>query len=79
MRGPILYALAYVAFRLRNVGTLSVPRVVTALACAAIIPVALNAVAIVALGLLAAIWIALIAHETLRYRSFRAEIRTAAH
>ncbi len=80
--GLALYALAHVGFRLRNTGTLARPRVVAAVACAAVVPVALSAPALVALALLAAVWTALIAYETLRFRSFRAQIRAeraAAH
>ena len=75
--GLALYALAHAAFRLRNTRTVAWPRIVAALACLALIPVALEAAALLALSLLAAVWVALIAYETLRFREFRAEIRSA--
>ena len=76
--GLALYALAQVAFRLRNVGTLATPRIVAAAACLAVIPLAREAPSLVALSVLALIWVALIAWETLRYRDLRAEVRAAA-
>ena len=76
--GLALYALAQVAFRLRNVGTLAQPRIAAAAACLAVIPLAREAPSLVALSVLALIWAALIAWETLRYRDLRAEVRAAA-
>src|SRR3712207_185151 len=58
--GLALYALGMVAFRLRNTRTLARARIVAAAACLALIPVAMEASALVALALLAAVWIALI-------------------
>jgi low temperature requirement protein LtrA len=77
--GLALYALAYVGFRLRNTGTFSVPRTLVGLACLAVIPLALEVAAIAALSVLAAIWIGLIAYETVRQAAFRAEVRAAGH
>ena len=76
--GLALYALAQVAFRLRNVGTVARPRIAAAAACLAVIPLAREAPSLVALSVLALIWAALIAWETLRYRDLRAEVRAAA-
>ncbi len=73
--GLALYALAYVAFRWRNTGTFSVPRTVAALACLAVIPLALEALALVALAVLGLIWITLIAFETVRVAAYRQEVR----
>ena len=73
--GLALYALSHVAFRLRNTGTVAWARIVVALACLAIIPVAMEAAALVALALLAAIWVALVTYETVRFRELRARIR----
>ena len=74
--GLALYALGMVAFRLRNTGTVAWARIVTAAACLALIPVAMEGAGLVALPLLAAAWIALIAYETLRFREFRARVRS---
>jgi low temperature requirement protein LtrA len=79
--GLALYALGAVAIRLRNTGTVAWARIVTAAACLALIPLATEAAGIVTLPLLAAAWIVLIAYETLRFRDFRARVRSehAAH
>ena len=74
--GLALYAFGMTAFRLRNTGTLARPRVVTGVACLVLIPLALEAAALVALAVLAAVWIALVAYETLRFREYRASVRT---
>ena len=73
--GLTLYALAHVAFRARNTGAVARPRIVAAAACLAAIPLALEAAALVTLAVLLAVWIALIAYETIRFREFRARIR----
>ena len=73
--GLALYALAHAAFRLRVTGGLAPARVAGALACAAMVPVAASAPSLGALLLLAAIWTAVIGFETLRYRTFRAQMR----
>ncbi len=75
--GLALYALAYVAFRRRNTGSFSAPRTVAGLACLAVIPLALQATALVALAVLALIWTTLIVLETIRYGSYRQEVRSA--
>jgi low temperature requirement protein LtrA len=74
--GLALYALGAVAFRVRNTGTVAPARIVTAAACLALIPVAMEASGLVTLPLLAAAWIALITYETLRHREFRARVRS---
>ena len=73
--GIALYLLAHVAFRLRNAGTLSVPRIVAAVACLALIPVATSAAGVTSLALLLAVCVALIAFEAVRYAEARARIR----
>ena len=75
--GLALYALAYVAFRRRNTGTFSALRAVAGLACLAVIPLALQAAALVALAILALIWTTLIAFETIRFATYRQEVRSA--
>jgi low temperature requirement protein LtrA len=77
--GLALYALAHVAFRLRNVGTLSHTRMVAAIASLAVVPLALEAPSLVALAVLAAIWTALIAFEAIRFAEARARVRAERH
>jgi low temperature requirement protein LtrA len=77
--GLALYALAHIAFRLRNVGTLSKQRTVVTLVCLALIPVALEVPALLTLGVLAAVWVGLILYEALRFAERRREIRAALH
>ena len=77
--GLALYAVAHIAFRLRNVGTLSRQRTVTAIACLALIPVALAAPALLTIGVLTLVWMALIAYEAVRFAERRREIRAASH
>ena len=73
--GPALYLLAFVALRLRIARTLSRGRLVAALACLALIPVAMSVPALVALALVAAVWVALHAYEIIWWREARAETR----
>ena len=73
--GPALYLLAYVGLRLRISGTIGGGRLVGAVACTALIPVALAVPAVVALALVAAVWIALHAYELIWWRAARAELR----
>jgi low temperature requirement protein LtrA len=77
--GVALYAVAIVAFRLRNTRTVDRARLVAAVACLALIPAAMEVRGLVAVGLLAAVWVALIAYETVRFRAFRATIRAQHH
>ena len=73
--GPALYLLAYVALRVRITRTLGRGRLVAALACVALIPVAMSVPALVALALVAAVWVALHAYEIIWWREARAETR----
>ena len=77
--GLALYLVAHVAFRLRNVHSLSRSRVTAAAACVALIPVASSVPGLLSLGLLAAVWVALIGFEVIRYREARARVRAAHH
>lgn len=74
--GLALYGLSHVAFRLRNTGTVARARIVGSLGCLAVIPVALEGPGLVTLAVLALIWLALIAFETLRWREFRTRTRS---
>jgi low temperature requirement protein LtrA len=73
--GPALYLLAYVAVRVRVSRTLGRGRLVAALACAALVPVAMTVPALVALALVAAVWVALHVYEIIWWREARAETR----
>ena len=75
--GPALYLFAYVALRLRVSRTLGRGRLVAAVACALLLPVALVVPALVALALVAAVWVALHAYEIIWWREARARTRTA--
>ena len=73
--GVALYLLAHIAFRLRNVRTLNRQRLVVAIACLALIPLAARIPALAALGVLAALTSGLIAFEAIRFREARARVR----
>jgi low temperature requirement protein LtrA len=73
--GPALYLSAYVGLRVRVARQLGGGRFVAAIACAAFVPVALTVPALVALSLLAAVWVALHAYELIWWREARAETR----
>jgi low temperature requirement protein LtrA len=73
--GAGLYLLAHVAFRWRNVHRFSVQRVVTALALAAFVPVALEIPALATLAVVAAALSVLIAYETVHFAELRDRLR----
>jgi low temperature requirement protein LtrA len=73
--GPALYLLAYVAVRARIARHVGGGRLVAAIACAALVPLALTVPALVALSLLAAVWVALHAYELIWWREARALTR----
>jgi low temperature requirement protein LtrA len=75
--GLALYLLAHVAFRLRNVGTVSRPRLLAAAACVAIVPVATLVPGVATLALALAVWAVLIGYEVMRYAEARARVRAA--
>lgn len=72
--GVALYLIAHVAFRYRNVRSLNVQRVVIA-ALLALIPLGAQMSALAALGLLAAVMIALIAFEATKFSEVRDRVR----
>jgi low temperature requirement protein LtrA len=76
--GAALYLLAHVAFRLRNMHTLSGRRLVCAVVLLALLPAATALPALVTLAILAAVLVALIAYEALRYAEVRARVRHQA-
>jgi low temperature requirement protein LtrA len=73
--GPALYLFAYVALRLRVSRTFGRGRLVAAVACTLLIPVAVAVPALVALALVAAVWVALHAYEIIWWREARARTR----
>ena len=73
--GPALYLLAYVALRVRVARTLGGGRLVAGVACALLFPVAIVVPALVALTLVATVWVALHAYEIIWWREARARTR----
>jgi low temperature requirement protein LtrA len=73
--GPALYLSAYVGLRFRVSRTLGRGRLVAAVVCAALLPAAVVVPAIAAVGLIAAVFVALHAYELIWWRASRAEIR----
>jgi low temperature requirement protein LtrA len=73
--GAALYLLAHIAFRLRNVRRFSVDRLIAALICVGLIGVAEHVPALVTLALLAAVLLALIAYERVRFAELRQRLR----
>ncbi len=73
--GVALYLLSHIAFRWRNVRSLNRQRLVAAGACLALIPLALSAPALVALGAVAAVCVALVAYEAIHFAAARARVR----
>jgi low temperature requirement protein LtrA len=73
--GVALYFLGHNAFRLREVGNISVPRLVVAILCSALIFVAVSVPSLLTLAILALLTCALAAFETVRSREFRRELR----
>jgi low temperature requirement protein LtrA len=73
--GVALYLLGHNAFRLRDVGSISVARLVVTTLCCALIPVAVSIPSLITLAILAVLLCALAAFETTRSREFRRELR----
>ena len=74
--GLALYLAAHIAARLRIGGGLGHGRPVATVALVALIPVALAIPALISLGLVTAVMVALIAYEYFRYRRHRTWIRS---
>jgi len=74
--GPALYLLAYVGLRARISRQVRGGRLMAAIACAALVPVAAMVPALVALSLLATLWVALHAYELIWWREARAQTRS---
>jgi low temperature requirement protein LtrA len=73
--GVALYLLGHNAFRLRDVGSVSVPRLVVTVLCCALVSLAVSVPSLITLAMLAVLLCALAAFETMRSREFRRELR----
>jgi low temperature requirement protein LtrA len=73
--GAALYLLAHVAFRLRNMHSLSTRRLVCAIVLLALVPAGAALPALATLGVLAAVLVALITYEAVRYADVRDRVR----
>jgi low temperature requirement protein LtrA len=73
--GLALYLLGHNAFRLRDVGSVSVPRLVVTILCCALISVAVSVPSLITLAILAMLLCGLAAYETATSREFRRELR----
>jgi low temperature requirement protein LtrA len=73
--GPALYLFAYVALRFRVTRKLGGGRLVAGLGCAFLLPVTLVVPALVALALVAVVWVALHVYEIVWWHDARAETR----
>ncbi len=73
--GTALYLLGHVAFRLRNVGSVSVRRLLCALALLALLPLAAHISALALLGIMSALLVAMTVYEVVRYAEARQRIR----
>jgi low temperature requirement protein LtrA len=73
--GSALYLFAYVGLRVRVAHTLGRGRLVAALACASLFPVAVVVPALAALALVTSVWVALHAYEIIWWREARARTR----
>jgi low temperature requirement protein LtrA len=73
--GPALYLFAYVALRFRVARAVGGGRLLAAGACVLLTPVAVMMPALVALALVAGVWVALHAYELIWWRQARMELR----
>jgi low temperature requirement protein LtrA len=74
--GVALYLLGHNAFRLREFGSVSVPRLVVTILCCALVFVAVSVSSLITLAILTVLLCGLAAFETMRSREFRRELRT---
>ena len=73
--GTALYLLAHVAFRWRNMHSLSVRRLLCGLLLLALLPLGTSMPALAALGMLAGVLVALVVYEVIRYSDVRERVR----
>jgi low temperature requirement protein LtrA len=74
--GVALYLLAHVAFRWRIVHRFSRQRVLAAAVCLALLPAGVELPALATLSLLAAVLVALVAYESVRFAELRTRLRS---
>ena len=74
--GVALYLLGHNAFRLREFGSVSVPRLVVTILCCALIPMAVSVSSLITLAILTVLLCGLAAFETMRSREFRRQLGT---
>jgi low temperature requirement protein LtrA len=74
--GVALYLLGHNAFRLREEGSVSVPRLVVTILCCVLILVAVSVPSLITLSVLTVLLCGLAAFETATSREFRRELRT---
>src|SRR5918997_2254732 len=74
--GVALYLLGHNAFRLREVGSVSIPRLVVAVVCLGLIPVGASVSSILTLAVVALVLCGLAAFETATSHEFMRELRT---
>jgi low temperature requirement protein LtrA len=75
--GVALYLLAHVAYRMHNTHTLNRQRLLAGVVLCALIPVATAIPALAALGLVAALTVALVTFEAIHFHESRARLRHA--
>src|SRR5829696_555930 len=74
-RGVALYLLGHNAFRLRDEGSVSVPRLVVTILCCVLIPVAMSVPSLITLAVLALLMCGLATFETATSREFRRQLQ----
>lgn len=77
--GMALYLFAHIAFRLRNMGTLSTQRLVVAIVLLALVPVGVTLSSLASLGILTVVLVLLVTYEAVRFREARHRIRFDEH
>ena len=77
--GIALYYAGHIGFRLRNMGSLNRQRLAAALLSLALIPLAVEVDALIALTGAAALTSGLVGYEALRFAEARRRVRSAAH
>lgn len=77
--GVALYLAGHLGFRLRNMGGLTRQRLVALVIAVALIPLATEVDALLALAAIAALCAGLIAYEAIRFAETRSRVRAAPH
>jgi len=77
--GVVVYLLGHIAFKWRTGHQVLLVRVLTAAVVAVLVPAAARLPALAALGLLAAVLVAMVTFESVHYAEHRRELRSHAH